>query len=272
MNNNSCLSFRYPPVVETALSVQFDELTNFRTTHFGKYHTSISDRFPVTQDKNRLEPVREFFPIGLRPQLPPLHFAKAALGEPQRVWYQEAVNEGVMLQLQPDRFIFNWRKKENEAYPRYETNKPRLLEEYERFCTFVRDEQLGEVQPNLCEVTYVNHVLPDTSELPTECMASIFTGLDWISSDGWLNQPPAVVTFNRVFEIDNQKGRLYIETSIANSETKGDFILLKITARVNHKEEDDLTANLDLAHEWVVKSFVSVTDRQVRHERWGELP
>ena len=50
----------------------------------------------------------------------------------------------------------------------------------------------------------------------------------------------------------------------------GDFILLKITARVIHKDGDDLRENMDLAHFWVVKSFVSLTDEHVRHERWRQ--
>ncbi len=171
-----------------------------------------------------------------------------------------------MLQLQPDRFAFNWCRVEGKEYPRYESNRPHLFKEFEQFCNFAATHELGEVKPNLCEVTYVNHIRPDEGETPTDCIATIFTGIDWKSSDGWLPQPPEIVALNRVFTIGDQKGRLYAEASVAND----DFILLKITARVIHNHGDDLQENLDLAHLWVVKSFVSLTEEHIRHERWGQ--
>ena len=79
-----------------------------------------------------------------------------------------------------------------------------------------------------------------------------------------------MVTLNRVFTIDEKKGRLYAEAGIANDKAAGEFVLLKITARVIHNDGDDLRENMDLAHLWVVKSFVSLTEEQVRHERWGQ--
>ena len=176
----------------------------------------------------------------------------------------------MMLQLQPDRFVFNWCKKEGHDYPRYASNQPTLFDEFNRFRDFASQHELGEVKPNLCEVTYVNHIHPIKDETPTNCFAAIFTGIEWESSDERLRQPPDVVTLNRVFTIDEEKGRLYAEASIATDKSAGDFILLKITARVIHNEGDDLQENMDLAHLWVVKSFASLTDEQVRHERWGQ--
>ncbi len=260
-------SFRDPPVVETALSIQFDELRNFRTTHFGLYHATVYDRFPVVEDKPRLEPVTESFPRV--PRMPELRIAPAG-GGPDRVWFRDAIDGCLMLQLQPDRFAFNWCRKEGQEYPRYEFNRPRLLEEFEQFSEFAAEKELGEVKPNLCEVTYVNHIRPIENETPAECFAAIFSGIEWESSDGWLRQPPDVVALNRVFTIDEDKGRLYAEASIATDRAAADFILLKITARVIHKDGDHLQENMDLAHLWVVKSFESLTDEQVRHERWGQ--
>lgn len=63
---------------------------------------------------------------------------------------------------------------------------------------------------------------------------------------------------------------MYAEASIASDKGSGDFVHLKITARVIHNEGDDLVANMDLAHEWVVKSFVSLTEDQARQVRWKQ--
>jgi len=267
VNSDACPSFRSPPVVETVLSIQFDELPGFRTTHFGMYHATIKDRFPVSEDQPRLARIVESFP-----PLPPRPVFRVSPdgGRPGRVWFRDAADGCSLLQLQPDRFAFNWCRKEGQDYPRYEVNRPRLLKEFEQFCSFAAGQELGDVKPNLCEVTYVNQIRPAENETPSNCFATIFTGIDWKSSDGWLSQPPDIVTLNRVFTIGQQQGRLYAEASIANADAAGDFILLKITARVIHKDGDDLQENMDLAHLWVVKSFASLTEEQVRHKRWGQ--
>ena len=267
MNTDAGPSFRNPPVVETALSVQFDELRSFRTTHFGMYYATVKDRFPVADDKPRIEPVVESFPQ--MPRMPAFRI-EPAVGRAGRVWFRDAVDGCMMLQLQPDRFVFNWCHKDGQKYTRYASNQPKLFDEFDRFCDFAARHELGEVKPNLCEVTYVNHIHPIGNETPTDCFAAIFTGIRWESSDGWLRQLPDVVTLNRVFTIDKKKGRLYAEAGIATDKAAGDFVLLKITARVIHKDGDDLQENMDLAHLWVVKSFTSLMEEHVRHERWGQ--
>jgi uncharacterized protein (TIGR04255 family) len=267
MNTDAGPSFRDPPVVETALSIQFDELPSFRSVHIGMYHATIKDRYPVVEDKPRLDRITESFPPA--PRMQALRIGPFD-GRPGRVWFRDAADGCTLLQLQPDRFAFNWCRKEGQEYPRHSSNQPRLLEEFERFRQFCRGSELGEVRPNLCEVTYVNHIEPANEESLTECFANVFTGIEWKSSDGWLPQPPESVSLNRVFEIGEQQGRLYAEAAIANDKVRGDFVLLKITARVIHREGDDLRANLNLAHDWVVKSFVSLTDPDIRQRRWRQ--
>lgn len=264
-------SFANPPVVETALSIQFAELLAFRTTHFGLFHRTILDRFPISEDRPRLPPVHEEFP--LRPRLQ-VHFESAA-ARPGRVWFRDAPNGCVMLQLQPDRFAFNWCRQEGELYPRFHTNLPRLIEHFDGFRDFARAQNLGEVKPDLCEVTYVNDIHPRPGEDAIDCFAAVLSGVRWDYSDGSLTRRPESVSFNRAFRIGDERGRLYAEAVIANVDQASTpdpvaFVRLKLTARVVHNAGDDLTTNLELAHEWVVNSFVSLTTEQARRERWEQ--
>ncbi|QDU47608.1 hypothetical protein Mal52_61430 [Symmachiella dynata] len=267
MSQEPSPSFGNPPVVETVLSIQFDELEKFRTTHFGLFHSTTMDRYPDAVDKQRLDGITEAFP--LTPRIRKLQITPHE-GTPERVWFRD--HSGCeMIQLQPDRLAFNWcRRNDAPEYPRYEPNRTKLLEEFENFNEFATAQELGAIRPNLCEVIYVNHIHPQDNEDVMDCFASVFAGVNWISTDGWLPQPPEIVTFNRVFMIPPKKGRLYIEANIASGKNTKQFILLKITARVTHNDGDQLIESLDLAHEWVVKSFVSVTDEEVRHNRWGQ--
>lgn len=267
MNTDAGLSFRKPPVVETALSIQFEELRDFRTTHFGEYYSTVKERFPVVIEQRRLDHVVEAFPA--LPRIPALRI-EPVVPRPGRVQFRDATDGCAMLQLQPDRFAFNWCRKEGLEYPRYATNQPRLFDEFGRFCEFAAQHGLGDVKPDLCEATYVNHILPAQNESVTECFSAVFSGINWESSDGWLPQPPDVAVLNRVYTIGEQQGRLYAEARIANNRESGDFVELKITARVLHNDEEDLRENMDLARLWVVKSFTSLTDEHARIERWEQ--
>ncbi|EDL61756.1 TIGR04255 family protein [Gimesia maris] len=265
MSNENCPSFDNPPVIETALSIQFDELSNFKTTHFGMFYETVKDRFPIVVDKSRLAPVKEYFPR--IPQMQGIRF-RSNEGGPERVWYKEPDNGSKMLQLQPDRYVFNWCRKDLEEYPRYETYLPVCLEEFKSFSDWAVKNDLGEIKPNLCEVTYINRLYTKEGENLSDFFGTVFTGLEWKTSDGWLRQPPENASFNRVFVIGNMQGRLFVEAGFAVDSDGQDFILLKITARVNINQTDELKESMDLAHLWVVKGFASLTSEHVQKERW----
>ena len=147
-----------PPVVEVVLSVQFSELQNFRTVHAGllwdrkfrrQFRTviekpKIDSKFEAFGPQSAGEPRIQIIPI-LGPPLPRLWFAKPNMTE--------------LIQIQDDRFIHNWRKvKIKTVYPRYEKIKRKFFREVSIFQDFLEDEQIGSIEPNQCEVTYVNHI------------------------------------------------------------------------------------------------------------------
>src|SRR5205823_1160448 len=76
-----------------------------------------------------------------------------------RCWFLNASGTQ-LIQVQRDRFAHNWRKVgDGDAYPRYERMRDAFKRELEVFETFLTREALGELVPNQCEVTYVNHII-----------------------------------------------------------------------------------------------------------------
>jgi uncharacterized protein (TIGR04255 family) len=228
--------FKNPPVVETVLGVQFPELEGFRATHFGLYWELLRERYPKVTDRDRLDPVHERFPQPLIPQPQFQALQQMPLG---RVWFT-AKNESGLIQLQPDRFLLNWRRqKENGEYPSYQKNSDIFLQEFDGFCCFCQGKQLQQPTPELCEVTYINHIHPRQNESAMELAGKLFSGVRWEGADGFLPIPERFV-FNRAYVIkDNGKaiGRLYAEASIAVRQPVQEsqkFVLFKVTARVNH--------------------------------------
>lgn len=262
--------YRKPPVVETVMGVQFPEIDGFRAVHFGLFWETLRDRYPKITDQPRLKPVREVFPR--RPALPEFEFRATPKYPVDRVWF-EAASASELIQLQPDRFLFNWRQRKDEPYPSYEQNSNTFFSDFAAFCTFCRNQKLPEPTPELCEVTYVNHVLPGEDESAVELAGKLFSGHHWETIEGFLPTPEAF-TYNRVFVIQRDgkaAGRLYAESCIATNRVESkwrEFVLLNLTARVNHAAGDELKESLQLAHDWVVRGFADLTDPEIQKKRW----
>ncbi len=267
--------FKSPPVVETVIGVQFPELADFRMGHFGLYGNTIPD-YELGDDKVRLPEIIERFPP--LPAITQSQLLLASGPPPQRVWYT-AKSGSELIQLQPDRFLFNWQRRgEDDSYPGYATSCPKFLAQFDNFRDFCTKNNLEKPRPNLCEVTYLNHIKPLDGESAIDLFGLVFEGLSWKNPNAGLPRPENV-TFNRVYVIEheNQKvGRLYAEATIAfqqdDKERRG-FVLLKMTGRVNLQTDDadGLVWALQIAHEQVVCGFAEITNRQIQNDRWERI-
>lgn len=262
-------SFDNPPVVETAMSIQFDELTGFKAIHFGLFHERIAEHYPISEDHPRLQPIEELFPKA--PAMSGFQFHAGV--RPQRVWFKDTEFGSQLVQLQPDRFTFNWRRPDNDVpYPRYTQNSQQCFREFYAFVEFCRQTpELGEIRPNMCEVAYVNHIwpTPESNETAIALFARMFSGITWEHSDECLPNPEVAV-LNRTYVIGEERGRLYAEASIVHKKERGSFILLKMVGRVLRNEGENIEDSVQLAHDWVVNGFVSLTDTAIRRDRWRQ--
>ncbi len=264
-----------PPLVETALSIQFDELSRLQTVHYGLFFARVRERFPHQEEAPRLPPIREHFP---RPRIliPSINFGMPG---PQRMILhnQEPARSDRLLQVQPDRIAFNWRRPPGESgqaqYPRYSETRPECIQAFQLFREFCREEGIEDPSVNLCEITYVNHIRPMEGEKAIDLFPSIFRGLAWGESQ-LLAAGPSVASFNRVYDMPNEAGRLYAEAAIGfEPRSPSEFLLLKMTARVRCSSAEARSEEnaLDQTHEWVVDGFNAITTEEAQVDRWGRI-
>ena len=259
-------AFEKPPVIETALGIQFKDLPKFDVIHFGLFYETVRDRFPTFQYESRLGKMVETFPR--KPLRNLVGIRKGARAE--RVMYIDE-NQESLLQIQQDRFGFNWRKiGEHSPYPRYQQCSQQCLEEFENFRDFCDRNNLGIVQVDLCEVVYVNHIYPDKEEDLIDLFEAVFSGLQWSHSTDFLPRPE-VAAMHRAYVIGHNQGRLTVEVSLAADEAGRELIELKMIGRVLQKPQKAVSETLQLAHDWVVKGFESITDETIRKDRWRQL-
>jgi uncharacterized protein (TIGR04255 family) len=258
--------FNKPPVVETALSIQFKELRGFRSVHFGQFHTVIQGEYPHVEDHPRLGRIAERFPQGSGP--PQISLGPAPLT--QRTWFRDSAKGGQLVQLQADRFAFNWRQEHpSKPYPSYSKNSEKCFQAYDRFLQFCDHVGLGPVEPDHYEVVYVNHIVPRDDEKAVDLFEKVFVGLDWVSANGFLPRPESA-TLNRTFTMPDNRGRLYAEAHIATAPDKPQIVRLNMIGRVVHRDGESVGDSMKLAHDWVVHGFVSVTREEIRHKRWEQ--
>jgi uncharacterized protein (TIGR04255 family) len=258
--------FDEPPVVETVLSVQFEPLTEMRTAHLGLLWEKFRVDFPKTEERPPLDRVFEQFPEAPRSRLglelqtyenPPV---------PRLCFITAQGNE--MIQVQPDRFIKNWRKEgEGETYPRYERNKASFERDFVAFQEFVAVNRLGTPRVNQCEVTYLNHILSDRELDSFGDVDRVFTF--WKSLVDRIPGDPEDLRVHARFVIPGYDGtpvgRLHAEIQPAfRASDRKTMYVFSLTARGQVGESFEF---FDLGRRWIVKSFAALTTPRM-HEVW----
>lgn len=150
--------FDEPPLVEVALTVQFERLQKFRSSDAVLFwnQDAIRRSFPRIEEHPALDSILEREGLSDFRQVVRVQFSE----KPEVPRYFFVNDRGTQLiQLQPDRLSHNWRKvRDGDAYPRYEAIREVFLQELRLLEQFVSDRSLGDFKPTQCEVTYVNHI------------------------------------------------------------------------------------------------------------------
>ena len=264
-------SFRSPPVIETALSVQFEPLKGMSNAHLGLFWDRVRETYPKLQDADPIEPQIERFGNDLpRARFPQLRIAAS---HPAARLRMSSEDGHAMLQFQNGRMVFNWRRLDGESeYPRWTQVEQQFQQALRELTAFAEAEELGSIKPNHWEVTYVNHLVK---------------GREWQDPADWQDVLPGVIgttsaasagVFETMgchthFTLPDDAGRLHIELThgFAGPEEDADELLIvQLTARGGIDESRDVSAGLALGHEAIVRSFAEITGQRVRKEIWRQ--
>lgn len=264
-------NYERPPVSEVVLSIQFAANPAFRSVHAGLFWQLVRDQFPLVSEQGPLQPVYETF--GGVPTLQQAVQIQAFLAPPiPRFWF-ESEDKVYLLQLQQDRVLLNWRKSADDGvYPRYEFVRERFVREVERLDRFLQSEQLGQLRPNQCELTYINTIMLDENpHLSLDRITQLWTDQarqidDGLTIEGTIIQTRLVMKHQGV-----PYGRLYISfTPALRANDLKPVVQLEMTARGRPDEETVASALqlLDRERSTIVRTFTYVTKKEM-HKLWG---
>ena len=263
--------FKNPPVIEVVLSLQFETLAAFRTIHMGLLWNEFRNEYPKVTEQPPLDPVFETFGAPI-PQSPRFQIEELLSPPIHRHWFESDSDGSELIQVQQNRFIHNWRKRDGE-YPRYEPIRDRFEKELTKFQAFLDREKIGPLRINQCEVTYRNGIEPLDKEHPyknLERITPLWTGKP---SDSYLSSPEQtrIHTSYVLREKDKPYGRIHVSFMPAIRTTDNTLLTqLEITSR-GRPESENIDASLQMLNhhrENIVRTFASVTTPEM-HKIWG---
>ncbi len=268
MPNSTGVKFDRPPVVEVACGILFETTRPLRSAHVGLYWQGIRDEFPRLEDVAPLPPVIEskghgptgmaFLGIG---PLPPL----------RRTWFVSADGRN-LIQVQGDRFLFNWKKSgDQDHYPSYEEVVERFNGYLGKFLVFLGREGLGSPTYRQFELTYVNQIpigqMPDGFAVRET--AVLVDHVPEARPDRFLPEPESI-NWTSVYPLPNTEGRLHATARSGFSQLGTRILHLEMTARGIPSEPSEAKRQdwFDQAHSWITRGFADLTAPDVQRQVW----
>jgi len=261
MSTHATPSFKRPPVIERVLGVHFAPIEKWGVPHYGLFWQSLRAEYPKFSVQPPIASVAETESNLLHVDL--------RTGGDIRCWFISESDEE-LIQVQKDRFLLNWRRRESPGYPRYSTTlRNTFVSRWSSYRDFLSSEHLGEPHVVQCEVTYINHIRQGEGWQVAADWDQVFTICNPLNSEGTLPLPETR-RFALSYLLPNELGSLTASASKALRGTDGMVVIqFEISARGKPKFStgDSIIEWLDQAHAWVVRSFSDLTTPKM-HQRW----
>ena len=200
------LDFARPPVEEVVLSVLFNPLDRLLAPHLGEIWQEFK--------KNGFAHIVEQPPVAPAVEMPvsdqgaQLHFSNVP--DLARIWFIHKT-ETQIIQVQRDRFMFNWRKTEaHPVYPGFTAICEKFEDFYSRFGKVIKNMQIGEVTPLQYELTHINQLRHGESWNTLDDIGKIYTLFSHSSQTHSFWSGMESVNFQASFPVADLHGRLHV--------------------------------------------------------------
>ena len=276
-------SYGRPPLVEVAMSVQFEAPKSLDVAHLGDFWSSVKGQVPHVKSAQPIAAAPDDLDTGGQWLPPSLSFGLT--NEPDCRLQMTTEDGQWMWQVQSDRLVANWRKR-TEDYPRYSAALRWFRDAWTRWCQYLDGEGSALPVPHRWEITYVNQIPSGAGGLwqsPSD-WPTIFPGL-------WPRELPAASGLSLtglrgqwVWEHDNPRARLHVHPKPGRSKNL-DVLFLNLTAHgqvtrtggeagagsapspTADEIMEQIEPGLDLGHRLIVKTFDAIGSPTAK-EHW----
>ena len=259
VKKSSLAGYDRPPVIEVVYGVRFAPLKGWMLPHVGAFWQEVLDEFPRCEHAP---------PIG------DTDFIDPATGIPlPRVWLISGADDR-LIQLQPGRFLFNWRHREGAGpYPRYETLSKTFFGLFDAFQKFVTKYELESTGVLEYELTYINHIFEEEGWKFPEHTGRVVDQIAWPDRRYRFLPHPAMMSWQARFPFEEQRGGLLAKINPArHAKDDKQLLVFELSARGLPAEAPlkHMEGWFSHAHEWIVRGFEDLTTDEAQKELWGK--
>lgn len=253
----SAIIYENPPIDEIVCGIRFDPIKQLQSGHFGILWQKFRSDFPRTEDHNLVGPVSQE-DLG-SPDKPPL----------PRVWFIHE-NENELIQVQRNRFLHNWRKRQsNDEYPGYE----KVVENFERYLScfeeFLLEENLENLVPREYELTYIDLIPKGHGWEKSSDLAKVFPNLLSLTRQSVLLNDIRGINWQTIFGLPNNVGQLIV--SIRNAQRVSDnqqLLQVEFTA-LSSGSYKPIRGWFNTAHNAITQLFSNLVSDEIQEKFWG---
>lgn len=245
---STTLEFSNAPVIEVILGSQFEGVT-FESKSIFDFYNSVKENFPDIQENPPLAALIE--------NIDSPSETRIISGFTSRKFFINN-SQNKLIQIQPDRFLFNWRKTNNEEeYPHFDS----VFSEFIGIFNQLEDKISIKSKLNQLEMTYVDHILLEDfnmSNFNPNKILNIFN----------LSKNIKNINSSFHFPIKEIKGNMIcnIKSAFRNIDKKR-LIIIESTCRgINDNQTIDQW--FDIAHKNLIELFKEITTKEAKL-KWG---
>ncbi len=255
------IAFKNPPINEVVVSSYFNPpLANFRSEHVGLFWEKIKDAFPT---------VKQQFPVNMNQDSIPDEFFSMP-----RYWFI-AGDEIRLIQIQKNAFMFNWRRRKGNEYPRYYENiKPAFDKYYGLFSEFIRTE-VGIAEPtiDLCELIYINTIEHCDFWAGPRDTTNVIPSFSILDSGINTSEPPSF-NCNYLYKVSNDlQLNISIRSGVKTQQQNAPVLAFEIKAsgRIEGVAKTVSDEWFQRAHDSIIKCFAHMTSTNIQEKHWIPL-
>lgn len=262
------VKFSRPPVYEVACGIHFSSERPLATAHVGAYWQRVRDKFPIAEDAPPLQSVVEQQGSGSMPvfefsNLPPL----------RRAWLFSEDRRN-LIQLQQDRFIFNWKRaSDGDSYPSYAVVIEQFEAQFADFLDFCREIGCGELSVRQFELAYVNNITASNGLGTAATAGTLLVDHVRLGEEGRFLPEPEGFNWVTSYALPRGLGRLHITAQSAlQLPNRERLVRLDLTARGISTDLSPAGRRdwFNVAHEWITHGFADATNPAIHAAKYWE--
>ena len=259
MTDSKLSKYKNPPINEVVLGVTFKPLEKMKAAYIGLFWNIIKNDFPKCEQAPVVGNIDDIIENETGLPIP-------------RTWLINK-EEDLLIQIQRNKFIFNWRKKD-KSYPHFNDVSGLFFKYLKVFSDFITINDLGSLDYNEFELTYVNNILKGEGWEEWKSIDNLFPDLIWNNNDTRFLSNPEGIVWQPFFSLPEKKGQLVIKVQPGFRRIDNyPLIIFEISAKavVVNKSEEEIRDWFNFSHEFIIKSFEDLTSSLVQDTVWGKI-